>query len=138
MILPVLAVKDLDASVKFYTDKLGFKLDFSLAGPDGKPMTAAVSMAGNNGFLLNADSTLPQRGQGVVFMIYLAEDKDLDAYYAVLQAKGVHIVQPIKEEYWGDRVFSITDPNGFYLTFAKTVQQVSLDEIEKLAHSTNG
>jgi PhnB protein len=117
MIFPVLAVKDIDASVKFYTDKLGFKLDFNLAGPDGKNTTAALSLGEGNSMMLSSDAALQNRGQGVVLMIYLPDSKDINAYYQDTQAKGVSITQPIKDEYWGDRVFSLTDLDGYYLSF---------------------
>lgn len=133
MIYPVLAVKDVDASVKFYTEKLGFKLDFNLAGPDGRNSTAAVSLGEGNALMLSIDKVLEHRGQGVVLMIYLADDKDLDVYYKDVQAKGVTIAQPIKDEYWGDRIFSLTDLDGYYLSFAKTVKQLSVEDIQKAA-----
>jgi PhnB protein len=133
MIMPVLAVKDLDASTKFYTEKLGFKLDFNLAGPNGKAMFAGVSFGEGNSFLLSAVESMEHRGGGVVFMVYLPNSKDLDAYYGAVQTKGIAIAQPIKNEYWGDRVFSISDPDGYYLSFCKTVKQLEIAEIEKLA-----
>jgi uncharacterized glyoxalase superfamily protein PhnB len=132
MIFPVLAVKNLDASVKFYTEKLGFKLDFNFAGPDGKNAFASVSLPGNNSLMLSAVDNLEQRGHGVVLMLYLADDKDLDTYYKEVQVKGVSITQPIKDEYWGDRVFSLTDPDGYVLSFAKTTQQLSNDDVAKV------
>jgi uncharacterized glyoxalase superfamily protein PhnB len=130
MIFPVLAVKDIDASVKFYTDKLGFKLDFNLAGPDGKNTTAALSLGEGNSMMLSSDAALQNRGQGVVLMIYLPDSKDINAYYQDTQAKGVSITQPFKDEYWGDRVFSLTDLDGYYLSFCKTVKQMSAEEIQ--------
>jgi PhnB protein len=136
MIFPVLAVKNLDASVKFYTEKLGFKLDFNFAGPDGKNAYASISLPGNNSLMLSAIDSLDHRGQGVVLMLYLADDKDLDTYYKEVQVKGVSIAQPIKDEYWGDRVFSVTDPDGYYLSFAKTIQQMSNDELAKVVASS--
>jgi catechol 2,3-dioxygenase-like lactoylglutathione lyase family enzyme len=36
MILPILTVQDVDASVDFYVNKLGFTKDMVMAGPDGK------------------------------------------------------------------------------------------------------
>lgn len=36
MILPILTVWDVDASVDFYVNKLGFTKDMVMAGPDGK------------------------------------------------------------------------------------------------------
>jgi uncharacterized glyoxalase superfamily protein PhnB len=127
MIVPVLSVKDVDASIAFYTEKLGFKQDMVLAGPDGVNSFAGVSL-GNSTFMLSRAET-PNVGQGVVFMIYIPEESDIDKVYADVQAKGVAIVEPLKTEYWGDRVFSVKDPDGFYLTVSKTVQQADMQHV---------
>ena len=128
MINPMLAVKDVDASVKFYTEKLGFKHDFSMPGPDGKTFFGWVSL-GKAAFGLQFVPDLDHRGNGVVFMIAVPEDTDIDQYYADVQKKGVNITDPIKDEYWGDRTFSVHDPDGYVLTPFKTVKQVSMEEI---------
>jgi uncharacterized glyoxalase superfamily protein PhnB len=127
MIVPVLSVKDVDASIAFYNEKLGFKTDMVLAGPDGVNAFAGVSL-GNSTFMLSLAET-PNAGQGVVFMIYIPEEADIDKVYADVQAKGVAIVEPLKTEYWGDRVFSIKDPDGFYLSVCKTVHTPDMQHI---------
>lgn len=48
-------------------------------------------------------------GKGVYLTI---EVEDVDAYYKELQEKGVPIALALKDEPWGDRHFSIVDPNG--------------------------
>jgi hypothetical protein len=47
-----------------------------------------------------------------------------DAYYAE-RASGHRAL--IKDEYWGDRVFSLRDPTGYMLTMCKTVKQMSME-----------
>jgi uncharacterized glyoxalase superfamily protein PhnB len=46
-----------------------------------------------------------------------------------VQGKGITITEELKTEYWGDRVFSIKDPDGYYLTFGVTIEQVPMDQI---------
>lgn len=128
MIMPILAVKDVDASIAFYKDVLGFNHDFSLPGPDNQTSFAGISL-GKAAFGLSAEPDAATGGAGVVFMVYVADDADLDAYYAEVQNKGAVIDQPIKDEYWGDRVFSLRDPTGYYLSFCKTVKQMTMEEI---------
>jgi PhnB protein len=127
MIYPQLAVQDVDASVAFYTQKLGFKLDFTMPDADGKNTFAWVSL-GKAAFGLQFDPTLSQRGNGVVFMVMVDEAFDLDQYYADVQAKGVTIVEPIQDQYWGDRTFTVHDPDGYVLTPAKTTKMVNMEE----------
>lgn len=130
MIAPILAVKDVDASVEFYTQKLGFDHDFSMQGPDGKNTFAFVNMGQRKiNIGLSLDPPLEYRGRGVVLMLYVPDETDLDQYYADVQKRGVAIAEPIKDEYWGDRVFTVHDPDGFVLSFCKTVKQVPAEEI---------
>jgi PhnB protein len=128
MITPMLAVKDVDASVAFYTEKLGFKHDFSMPGPDGKNAFGWVSL-GKAAFGLELVPELDHRGNGVVFMIAVPEEMDIDQYYAAVQKKGVKIVEAIQDKYWGDRTFSVHDPDGYVLTPFKTVKTVSMEDI---------
>lgn len=134
MIMPILAVRDVDATVAFYTDKLGFNHDFSLPGSDGTNTFAGVSLGkASLGFDLQPAAT--KGGDGVVFMVYVTEDANLDVYYEQVKARGVKIEQEIKDEYWGDRVFGLRDNNGYYLNFCKTVKQMSGEEIAQVAQA---
>lgn len=128
-IAPILAVRDYDASLKFYTEKLGFTSDFTMQGPDGTNQFGFVRLDEGVQIGLGLDPSLTERGQGVVFMLY-PDNFDIDAYYEQVQATGVAIESELKTEYWGDRVFSIKDPDGYYLTFGQTVKTVPMDEIQ--------
>lgn|SRR5574341_427198 len=126
-VFPVLSVKDYDASLKFYTEKLGFTNDFT-AAPDGIHKFGIFRMGQTTSLMLGMDSEpLKRPGEGVVLMFY-PEDFDIDAYYEQVKSRGVAITDEIKTEYWGDRVFSIKDPDGYQLSFAKTIEQVSIDQ----------
>lgn len=134
MIVPILMVKSVDESIKFYNEKLGFKTDMVLAGPDSVNSFAGISL-GNSTFMLglaNEGDDISHAGTGVVFMVYLPEDGDIDAVYADVQAKGLTITEALKTEYWGDRVFSVKDPDGYYLTIAKTVHQADMEQVSKI------
>lgn len=50
-----------------------------------------------------------ERSCGVLLAMVIA---DFDAEYARLQADGVNITLPLREEAWGERLFIVTDPNG--------------------------
>ena len=128
MIFPMLAVKDVDASVAFYTEKLGFKHDFIMPDSNGKNTFGWVSL-GKAGFGLQLTPDLDHRGNGVVFMVAIPDEMDIDQYYADVQAKGLKIVEPIQDQYWGDRSFTIHDPDGYVLSPYKTVKQMSAEEI---------
>ncbi len=131
MIMPILTVKDVDASVAFFTEKLGYEHVMSMA-PEGKNVFAIVKLGvhGDIGLGEVMEPIETPFAPGVQFMIYLPEDRSIDSYYADVKAKGVQIDDELTDTYWGDRAFSIHDPNGYLLTFAVTVKQVPVDEME--------
>src|SRR5215470_3686645 len=121
MILPILAVKNYDASKKFYTEKLGFTSTMTMIGKEGENTFGFVMHGEGTQIGLSQDSSdLTGRGNGVVFMFY-PPDIDIDKYYEEVKSAGVNIVEAIKTEVWGDRLFGIRDIDGYYLTFCKTV-----------------
>lgn len=130
MIIPILSVSDVSASLKFYTEKLGFQQTMALEGPDGAVAFAGIGL-GQAMFMLSRSET-ENVGQGVVFMVYLPEDADIDEVYKDVQAKGVAIEDEIKTEYWGDRVFSVKDLDGFSISICKTVEETDMERVEKV------
>lgn len=135
MIVPILAVRDIDASVNFFVEKLGFSEDFRMPGPDGKNAFASVRLSPQAIMMLTLDPSFEKFGEGLDIVIYPPDDKDLDAFYAEVQARGTTIAEPLKDQYWGDRTFVINDPNGYRLTFAKPVKEVPMEEIEAAMRS---
>jgi PhnB protein len=135
MILPILAVKDVDASVTFYTEKFGFTHSFSIPGSDGRNSFAFVTLGDAITMGLSLDPALEQRGRGIDLMLYPPDSVNLDQLYDAARSKGVTMVEEIGDRYWGDRTFSLDDPDGYRITFARTVRQVPMDEIEALIRS---
>ncbi len=45
-------------------------------------------------------------------MYLTIEVEDVDALYEFIKSKNAEIIIPIRDEPWGDRHFSIQDPNG--------------------------
>ena len=88
---PVLHVRDVDASLKFYMERLGFTSEWRYA-EDGKGHVAQVE---GLGCILILANTWPEKvGKGVMFISLNAENIEaqvagLDALRAELEAKGV-------------------------------------------------
>ena len=128
MIVPILSVKDFDASLKFYTEKLGFNSDFNFQGPDGSNVFGLVSRGKEVQFGLELEPpNSAVRGNGVLLMVY-PENFDIESYYAEVKKNGVAIEEDLQEKYWGDKVFSVKDPDGYHLMFSKTIEQPPSNE----------
>ena len=118
-ISPFFIVKDLQVSISYYIDRLGFQLDFQ--GPADDPYYAGVSRDGI-GIMLKAilPDVLPQpnhtRHEWARWDAYIYT-LDPDPLFDELSERGASFVKPlsfIDEGLWG---FEITDADGYVLAF---------------------
>lgn len=130
MILPILSVNDVDASLAFYTEKLGFTERMSMPGPDGITTFAGIAL-GEANFMLSREDTV-HKADGVVFMVYIPEGTDIDTVYQEVQARGVTIARELKTEYWGDRRFLVNDPDGYHIAMCQEMEAVAVDLIAQV------
>jgi len=111
---PVLHVKDVDASLRFYADQLGFTSPWRY-GEDGRAHVAQVDRQGCA--LILADTWPEKIGKGLIFISLNAGPETqvaaLDALRAELEARGV----AVKEGSWGYRLLVVEDPDGNQLFF---------------------
>lgn len=115
-ILPVLPVADIDKTVDYYQDVLQFKEHFRQQSLEGIAVNAQVSFEGSTLMLNLNPAQANLEGGGVYFWIRLYE-ANIDAYYEKLSQAGVTIVEPIQDQFWGDRSFTIKDCNNYFLAF---------------------
>ncbi|MCY4105199.1 MAG: VOC family protein [Chloroflexi bacterium] len=135
MIAPILAVEDVDRSLAFYTKQLAFRQDFCLEGADGQSAFAFVSMgegADRAAIGLSRQPLEGPRGQGVVFTVYIPKAMEIDRYYEAVRSRGVPLEEEIKTQYWGDRSFSLRDPDGYYLSLSQTVAETDMDHVRSV------
>jgi uncharacterized glyoxalase superfamily protein PhnB len=111
---PVLHVKDVEASLRFYMDRLGFTSPWRYE-EDGRARVAQVDRLGCA--LILSDQWREKVGKGLMFISLNAEREAqiaaLDALRAELEAKGV----AVKEGSWGYRLLVVDDPDGNQLFF---------------------
>jgi uncharacterized glyoxalase superfamily protein PhnB len=117
----VLQVRDVEASLRFYVNQLGFTSPWRYE-EDAQARVAQVDRQGSA--LILADTwadTKPERvGKGLIFIslnveppTHEAATAALDALRAELEAKGVSV----KEGSWGYRLLVVDDPDGNQLFF---------------------
>lgn len=112
---PALTVDDVEASLRFYVDALGFTVEERWE-EDGK-LQGVMLLAGSCRIGLSQDDWKKgrDRPKGIGFRIFAETAQDLDALAARLREHGVEPDGP-KEQPWGGRALSVGDPDGFQLT----------------------
>ena len=111
---PVLHVTDIETSLRFYVDRLGFTIPWRF-DKDG------VAQVDRQGCSLILANTWPQKvGKGLMFISLNVEPATpegltaaLDALRAEFEAKGVSV----KDGRWGYRLLVVDDPDGNQLFF---------------------
>jgi catechol 2,3-dioxygenase-like lactoylglutathione lyase family enzyme len=114
---PVLSVTDVDASLRFYIDQLGFTSPWCYED-DGRALVAQVE---RQGCALILGANWPKQvGKGLVFISLNVEPETpetltaaLDELRAEFEAKGV----AVKDGRWGYRLIVVEDPDGNQLLF---------------------
>ena len=108
---PVIMVKDIDASRKFYEGLLGQKIiaDFGpVIGFQGGlslwQVDHAYSILFNSTF---DDNTAPGRKN----MELCLEENDIHSVWDKVSESGIPLVHPLQEQPWGQLVFRIYDPD---------------------------
>ena len=114
---PVLHVKDVDASLRFYVDRLGFTSPWR-HNEDGRADVAQVDRQGCS--LILADTWPEKVGRGLIFISLNVEPATheaavaaLDALRAEFEAKGASV----KDGSWGYRLLVVDDLDGNQLFF---------------------
>ncbi len=105
---PSISVSDLDASIRYYVDRLGFDLGFTWGDP---PTMAGVNIGEVQIFLRGGGTPRPD-GCALSFLV-----GDADELYEFHGGSGVPIVEPIADREYGLRDYAVRDPDGYRLSF---------------------
>lgn len=126
-VIPYLAVKDVGASLELYQKAFGFEKKMAMPGPDGKIKHAemiyrdCILMFGPAGDCGGVKTKTPA-DSGVTSPIGLYfYCEDVDAMCARAQKAGLVVIQPPTDQFYGDRVCQLRDPDGYNWGFAINV-----------------
>jgi uncharacterized glyoxalase superfamily protein PhnB len=114
---PSFTVSDLERSVLFYSDVLGFVVSNRYTDPGGA-LRGVRLKAGICQLGLSQDDWTKghDRQRGAAVRIWCTTAQDIDALGARVAAGGGRITQGPADEPWGGRSLSLDDPDGFHLT----------------------
>jgi PhnB protein len=130
-VTPYLLYEDLDAAMDWLVATCGFAERFRAPGPDGKPMHGELSMhegvvmmgAPGNGY------RNPKKLGSATQLVYVYVD-DVDTHHAKAAAAGAAILSQPEDQVYGDRNYTLEDPEGHQWTFGQHVRDVAPEDMQ--------
>ena len=114
-IVPSFTASDLQASLAFYRDQVGFHVAEAHEW-EGKVMGYTL-VAGTQKVLISQDDGAKgERIKGQGMRLFLEASQPVDQVAADVKARGGTLESEPEDTEWGARAFTVTDPDGFKLT----------------------
>jgi uncharacterized glyoxalase superfamily protein PhnB len=117
-LVPSLTVNDIQRSLQFYTEGLGFAVSEKME-EDGE-VQGVMLEAGGASLGLSQDDFAKGRDRikGVGMRLWLETDQDVGALARQAKAAGITLNDGPGPLPWGPIGFTVTDPDGFRLTIS--------------------
>lgn len=122
------------AAIAFYKQAFGATELLRMQLPDGKIMHAEIKIGDSPVMLTDANPDWGVRDPKALggisgnMMIYV---EDVDAAFARALAAGATETKAVEDQFWGDRMGTLTDPYGHQWSLATHVEDVAGDEMER-------
>ena len=135
-VTPYLIVRGGQRALEYYKRAFGAEERFRMDGPGGTIGHAEIQIGDSIVMLADENpawnAKAPQVGtpSPVQLMIYV---DDVDATFAQALTAGGKETQPLKNQFYGDRSGSLTDPFGHSWTVATHIEDVPPEEMERRA-----
>jgi uncharacterized glyoxalase superfamily protein PhnB len=110
-VTPILSVKNLAASIDYYVDRLGFRIEFEAGRDFCAAMHDTIRI-----FLVEGAQGQP----GTWLHIWAL---DVDALHDELKDAGAMIWNPPRNQPWGDREMDVKDPDGHVIRFSGVARE---------------
>jgi uncharacterized glyoxalase superfamily protein PhnB len=110
---PHLPVKDVEETVKWYKENLGFEEEWFY----GDPVTDGGCRRDEMRVLFGIGSSPYQTPRDLSLILFV---DNVEEVYAEIQERGLAIVSPLKTYDYGIKEFSIIDCNGYLLRFSES------------------
>jgi PhnB protein len=133
-ITPYLSVKDAKAAIAFYEGVFGASEVGRILMPGGAVGHAELQIGGARVMLAEEmpewgnKSPATLGGSPVTIALYVA---DVDATYQRAIDAGATVVEPVKDQFYGDRAGSLQDPFGHKWHILTHIEDVPFDEMQK-------
>ena len=135
-VTPVLTLDDAAQAIKWYQKAFGAKEIGRSTAPDGKILHAEIEI-GDSRIMLNdpimgSKSPKSLSGSPASLWIYV---EDCDAFFERALSAGAHVLRRhvggMTDQFWGDRMGTLTDPYGYKWSIATRKEDLSQQEAQR-------
>jgi uncharacterized glyoxalase superfamily protein PhnB len=133
--IPSVAYKDNRAALKWLAAAFGFEPNEILT--DGNGNIVHAEMMFDDGVVMIGteweDWTRSPASLGGknTQRVHVRLDQGIDEHYARARQAGAKVIKEPGDQFYGDRTYVVTDPEGHYWTFAQALRNVTKEEMEK-------
>jgi PhnB protein len=131
---PYLIIGDASAAIEFYKKAFGAIELYRMPTPDGRIGHAEIKI-GDSPFMIADEMAdmgyLGPKALGGTPVSILLYVEDVDAIAEQAVAAGATVVKPVRDEFYGDRTGSFSDPFGHQWHIATHKEDVSPEEMQK-------
>jgi PhnB protein len=133
---PLIAVRGGARAIEFYQRAFGAVETMRIPAPEGRIGHAELRIGKARVMLADEYPEIPfvgpetLGGTTVTISLYV---EDVDALAARAIAAGATLLQPISDQFYGDRVAQLRDPFGHRWSFSSRIEDVSPDEMMRRA-----
>jgi PhnB protein len=129
-----LIIRNAPAALEFYHHAFGATEVMRLMGADGRILHAELSLGDSRIMLAEENETFRSphafSGTTVSLLMYVP---DVDAAFDRAIAAGVKVLQPVKDQFYGDRSGTVEDPYGHVWVLATHQEDVPAEELQRRA-----
>jgi PhnB protein len=136
-ITPNLIVKDGIKAIEFYKKVFEAKERMRMTTPDGKAIAHAELEIGDSMIMLvdefpQMECLSPASIGNTPVSMFLYVD-DVDKTFSQAVSEGSKVLDPVKDQFWGDRHGIIEDPFGHRWSISTHIKDLSQDDLKKAA-----
>jgi PhnB protein len=133
-VTPYLIVKGAASAIDFYKKAFGATELFRMPDPSGRIGHAEIKIGDSPIMLADEHPEMGVRGpqsfggSAVSILLYV---EDVDACFSQATAAGATVTRPLKDQFYGDRSATLTDPFGHVWHIATHKEDVTPEEMNK-------
>ena len=137
-VAPGLSYKDPREALRWLEAAFGFEVIMIVENPDGSIGHSEMRVGPDGvvmvGFEWDAFHKSPASLGGVnaqSIHVHLDDAEDMDAHHDRAVAAGAVTLRPPADQFYGDRSYMVSDPEGHQWSFSRKIRDMTLEEMSK-------